>query len=160
MGKSTLLAYLSSRLNRRKLLTRAAPVGVAGTMLGAFGSTPAAEAQVHQADVRAAISAGRAPEGLNPHFDGGVQFTPTIPAKSSQIFFTFGWPYDHPVLWTLLPVDAPVPDSDKLALTSVATTSHVDNGNRTIVYWLTITNSGNTDRTVRGIFIRFSEINV
>jgi hypothetical protein len=146
----------STCFNRRQLFTHAAPLGIAGAMLGAL--TPSAHAEGQQVEYKDAHSVGSA--RLTPYANGGVQFTSLISANSSQRFFTYDWPYDHPVLWTVLPVDAPLPDAELISLTNVSTTSNVDYyGNRTIVYWLTISNSGNSDHTIRGIYLRFDEIN-
>lgn len=65
----------------------------------------------------------------------GVQFTGTIPASTSQRWFTFNWPAEWHVIWYVVPTSPRLgaPQIEWQVAVERASASH-------ITYWITIRN--------------------
>jgi hypothetical protein len=65
----------------------------------------------------------------------GTQFTGSVPAHASQRWFTFNWPAEWDVVWTVVP-DSPQPGAPEIQWdVSVERASA-----QSITYWINISN--------------------
>jgi hypothetical protein len=76
----------------------------------------------------------------------GVQWSATIPANSSQLWFTYDWNQKNYVNWSVM--DETLPDGGPaVSITNVA----VDrNSSQYVTYWLTVVNTSNYAKYFQG----------
>jgi hypothetical protein len=70
----------------------------------------------------------------------GIQFTGTVPANSTITWFTYGWPAEWHVIWTVVPTTS-VPGAPQIKWRVQVERDPTD----TITYWISITNITGSD---------------
>jgi len=78
----------------------------------------------------------------------GVQFTGSIPANATQLYFTFDWAAASYIDWTVMS-DSVYSSGSEVTLSNVAT-QRADSTHAT--YWLTVVNNTSSTQTFDGRF--------
>ena len=103
---------------------------------------PASVHPLNAGNARAVTTYGLSPSAVTC----GVQWSATIPANSSQLWFTFDWNPGSQVVWTIM--DTSLPDSGNGV--SMSNISVDRNTAKTATYWITVVNTSSSTKAFNG----------